>query len=83
MDELEKNYMRRQYQMYKLEKTLKWNLDSLKELVDSFKQLEEFSLTLKWKKKKELDIIIQNGYVEIKKFIEHFEKACQNNLFLY
>lgn len=69
--------------MYKLEKTIKWNLASLKELVESFKQLEELSLTLEWDKRKELNTIIQNGYVEIKKFIEHFEKACQNNLFLY
>lgn len=69
--------------MYKLEKTLKWNLASLKELVESFKQLEELSLTLEWDKRKELDIIIQNSYVEIKKFIEHFEKASKKNLFLY
>lgn len=83
MDELEKNYMRRQYQMYKLRKTFQWNLNLLQELTDSFKQLEELSLTLEWDKRKELNTIIQNSYVEIKKFVEHFEKACQNNLFLY
>lgn len=69
--------------MYKLRKTFQWNLNSLQELADSFKQLEELSLTLEWDKRKELNTIIQNSYVEIKKFVEHFEKACQNNLFLY
>ena len=69
--------------MYKLEKTLKWNLDSLKELVDSFKQLEEFSLTLEWDKRKKLDTIIQNCYVEIMKIVKNFEKASKKNLFLY
>lgn len=83
MDELEKNYMRRQYQIYKLRKTFQWNLSLLQELLDSFKQLEILSLSLEWDKKKELDTIIQNGYVEIKKFVEHFEKASKKNLFLY
>lgn len=69
--------------MYELRKTFQWNLSLLQELADNFKQLEILSLSLEWDKKKELDTIIQNGYVEIKKFIEHFEKACQNNLFLY
>lgn len=69
--------------MYKLEKTFQWNLSSLKELVESFKQLEELSATLEWEKKKELDNIIQNCYVEIMKIVKNFEKASKKNLFLY
>ena len=69
--------------MYKLEKTFQWNLNSLKELVESFKQLEELSATIEWEKKKELDTIIQNCYVEIMKIVKSFEKASKKNLFLY
>lgn len=60
--------------MDQLEKTLQWNISSLKEVVESFKQLEELSLSLEWDKKKELDTIIQNCYAKIKKIIENFEK---------
>ena len=83
MDKLEKFYLRRCYQMYELWKTYQWNLNSLQELVDSFKQLEEFSLTLEWDKRKKLDTIIQNCYVEIMKIVKNFEKASKKNLFLY
>lgn len=69
--------------MYKLEKTFQWNLNSLKELVESFKQLEEFSLTLEWDKRKKLDTIIQNCYFEIMKIVKNFEKASKKNIFLY
>ena len=69
--------------MYKLEKTFQWNLSSLKELAESFKQLEELSATLEWEKKKEIDTIIQNCYVEIMKIVKNFEKASKKNLFLY
>ena len=69
--------------MYELRKTFQWNFSSLKELADSFKQLEEFSLTLEWDKRKKLDTIIQNCYVEIMKIVKNFEKASKNNLFLY
>lgn len=60
--------------MDKLSKILQWNINSLKEVVESFKQLEELSLSLEWNKKKELDNIIQNCYAKIKKIIENFEK---------
>ena len=60
--------------MDKLSKILKWNINSLKEVVESFKQLEELSLGLEWDKKKKLDNIIQNCYAKIKKIIENFEK---------
>lgn len=60
--------------MDKLSKILQWNINSLKEVVESFKQLEELSLILEWDKKKELDNIIQNCYAKIKKIIENFEK---------
>ena len=60
--------------MDKLSKILQWNINSLKEVVESFKQLEELSLSLEWDKKKELDNIIQNCYAKIKKIIENFEK---------
>lgn len=69
--------------MYKLEKTFQWNLSSLKELVESFKQLEILSLSLEWDKRKELDNIIQDCYIEIDKIVKNFEKASKNNFFLY
>lgn len=70
--------------MYRcFERILEWNLSSLKDLTEKFRQLEILSLSLEWDKKKELDTIIQNGYVEINKFVEHFEKFSKNNFFLY
>ena len=69
--------------MGELKKHYNETLDSLKEVIENFKQLEELSLTLDWDKKKELDTIIQNCYTEIEKIIKNFEKAYQNNLFLY
>lgn len=70
--------------MYRcLERTLQWNLDSLKELTEKFRKLEILSLSLEWDKKKELDTIIQNCYVEIMKIVKNFEKFSKNNFFLY
>lgn len=60
--------------MDKLSQILQWNISSLKEVVENFKQLEELSLSLKWDKKKELDTIIQNCYAKIEKIIKNFEE---------
>lgn len=70
--------------MYRcLERTLQWNLDSLKELTESFRQLEILSLSLEWDKRKELDNIIQDCYIEIMKIVKNFEKFYKNDFFLY
>lgn len=70
--------------MYRcLERTLQWNLDSLKELNEKFRQLEILSLSLEWDKKKELDNIIQDCYIEIMKIVKNFEKFYKNDFFLY
>ena len=70
--------------MYRcFERTLQWNLDSLKDLNEKFRQLEILSLSLEWDKKKELDTIIQNCYVEIMKIVKNFENFSKNNFFLY
>jgi len=70
--------------MYRcFERTLEWNLSSLKELNEKFRQLEILSLSLEWDKKKELDTIIQNCYVEIMKIVKNIEKFSKNNFFLY
>lgn len=70
--------------MYRyFERTLQWNISSVKELNEKFRQLEILSLSLEWDKKKELDTIIQNCYVEIMKIVKNFEKFSKNNFFLY
>lgn len=70
--------------MYRcLERTLQWNIDSLKELTEKFRQLEILSLSLEWDKKKELDNIIQDCYIETMKIVKNFEKFYKNDFFLY
>lgn len=70
--------------MYRcFERTLQWNLDSLKDLNEKIRQLEILSLSLEWDKKKELDTIIQDCYVEIMKIVKNFEQFSKNNFFLY
>lgn len=70
--------------MYRcLERTLQWNLSSLKELIENFRQLEILSLSLEWDKRKELDNIIQDCYIEINKIVENFKEFSQNHFFLY
>ena len=70
--------------MYRFfERTLQWNISSVKELNEKIRQLEILSLSLEWDKKKELDTIIQNCYVEIMKIVKNFEKFSKNNFFLY
>ena len=70
--------------MYRFfERTLQWNISSVKELNEKIRQLEILSLSLEWDKKKELDTIIQNCYVEIMKIVKNFEKFSENNFFLY
>lgn len=70
--------------MYRcFERTLQWNISSAKELIEEFRQLEILSLSLEWDKRKELDNIIQDCYVEIMKIVENFENFSKNNFFLY
>lgn len=70
--------------MYRcFERTLQWNFSSLKDLTEKFRQLEILSLSFEWDKKKKLDTIIQNCYVEIMKIVENFENFSKNNFFLY
>lgn len=70
-------------ELNKFERTLQWNISSVKELIEKFRQLEILSLSLEWNKKKELDTIIQNCYVEIMKIVKNFEQFSKNNFFLY
>ena len=67
----------------KFERTLQWNISSVKELIEKFRQLEILSLSLEWDKRKELDNIIQDCYVEIMKIVKNFEEFSKNNFFLY